>query len=256
LGSWVRAAVVAILGVVVLTAPVWLAPARPFVAPLQAGLGGPDPPPPTEAPPARPTPTPTPTPSPTPTPQVSTPEPQTESPSTPDTQQTTPDQPSAAELARRAAARAEARARARERLRRQRAAAALARREREARAARRRREAAFQAVAKDVKRSGAVVAGVTAAAEAADPGSVTSSGGGNGWGRIGFLLFLVLSVASGLAAAFPYAVRAHRASAAAGATARSHRMDVVIGLTRSHRAELVALSVGALLLGLLLLGMS
>jgi hypothetical protein len=33
-------------------------------------------------------------------------------------------------------------------------------------------------------------------------------------------------------------------------------MDAVIGLTRSHRAELVALSVGALLLGLLLLGMS
>ena len=54
----------------------------------------------------------------------------------------------------------------------------------------------------------------------------------------------------------PYVTAAHRATATAGATARSHRMDAVIGLTRSHRAELVALSVGALLLGLLLLGMS
>ena len=99
--------------------------------------------------------------------------------------------------------------------------------------------------------------GVTAAAKAADPGAASASAGsGNGWGRIGFLLFLVLSAASALAAVLPYAATAHRATATAGATGRSHRMDAVIGLTRSHRAELVALSVGALLLGLLLLGMS
>ncbi len=250
MGTWVRAAVVAILGAVVLTSPVWLAPARPFVAPLQAGLGGPDPPPPTEAPPARPTPSATPSP-----PAASpTPEPQTESPSTPDNTQTTPEQatperPSAAELARRAAARAAAR----EKARKARAAAALARNEREARNNRRRREEAFLAVQTDIERSDAVVNGVTVAAQAADPNaSVSSSGSGNGWGRIGFLLFLVLSVASALAAVLPYVARAHRATAPAG----SHRMDAVIGLTRSHRAELVALSVGALLLGLLLLGMS
>ena len=258
LGTWVRAAVVAILGAVILTSPVWLGSARPFVAPLQAGLGGPDPPPPTEAPPARPNPTPTPTPSP---PAVSpTPEPQTESPASPGDntqttpQEATPERPSAAELARRAAARAAAR----ERARRAAAAAALRGREREARTNRERREAAFLAVANRIERSDAVTDAVAVAAKAADPDASPASSevGGNGWGRIGVLLFLVLSAASALAAVLPYVTAAHRATATAGANARSHRMDAVIGLTRSHRAELVALSVGALLLGLLLLGMS
>ncbi|HET6692449.1 MAG TPA: hypothetical protein VFG74_16470, partial [Miltoncostaeaceae bacterium] len=89
MGTWVRATVVAILGAVILTAPVWLAPARPFVAPLQAGLGGPDAPPPVNPPPARPTPSPTPA----PTPQVVTPPPtpQTVEPSTPDTGASAPE---------------------------------------------------------------------------------------------------------------------------------------------------------------------